>query len=358
MNNNSIAFVLPDFRGGGAERVMITLANYLSQTTTVYFFVGNKSGENASYVDSAIPVIELGCSGIKSVWKLNLLARKYQVASMMGTLNMAHAVSLSNIFLRNKCKTIARIGNTISTDLNNHKGIKKLIQYLYQYSLIFSDEIVVQSEYMRKDLVSMLNSSTVKKKAKLIYNPINHERVNSLSNVDISQVIDEQDLITIGRLEQQKDIETTLIAFSKYLKVNQTSKLHIFGNGSLRLKLERLTSSLNITDNVIFHGYVENPYPYIKAAKFLVMSSLYEGFSNVILESLVLNTPVIASDCPGGNSEIIQSGINGYLFKVKDSNDMYEKILLADSTEFSIHSLDNYHVGTIARQYKKVIFDE
>ena len=65
-----------------------------------------------------------------------------------------------------------------------------------------------------------------------------------------------------------------------------------------------LSASLKLTDKVFFIGSVKNPYPYIKAAKFLVLCSLYEGLPTVLIEALILQTPIISTDCPSGPKEI------------------------------------------------------
>ena len=82
-----------------------------------------------------------------------------------------------------------------------------------------------------------------------------------------------------------------------------------------------------MSKEIIFVGYLKNPFPVMRSADVLLLTSLYEGFSNVILESLTLNVPVVATDSPGGNKEIILDGINGFLAKVKNSDDIVDKLL-------------------------------
>jgi glycosyltransferase involved in cell wall biosynthesis len=75
---------------------------------------------------------------------------------------------------------------------------------------------------------------------------------------------------------------------------------------------------LDIADNIAFLGYQDNPYKYMKRASVFVLSSLQEGFGNVIVEAMACGAPVVATDCKSGPGEIIQDGINGLLVPVQD----------------------------------------
>lgn len=351
----TIGFVLPDLRGGGAERVFSTLVNHLNDHgTDVILILGEKKGPLLHSINDSIKVLELGKKGISSLFRLRKVVLEHKVDVIIGTLSMAYVVALSRFVLPRTCLLISRLGNTISEDLKNHKGIKSFIQKIYQFSLFFSDRIIVQSEYMQRDLYNILKFKKIKQSTHLIYNPINIDKVYFQSlNYEINPInsIQNCDVISVGRLESQKDHETTILAFSRYNSIHPSAKLHILGDGSLRLALESLVNELSLQNNVVFHGHVINPYPYIARSKMLVMSSLYEGFSNVILEALCLNIPVVVSNCPGGNSEIVVDYKNGFLFKTGSSEDMLAKMLLLDEHQLSGFNVSQYDVNSIAQRY-------
>lgn len=353
-----LGFVLPDFRGGGAERVFISLLNFFSkQGYEVFLIVSSSNGPLLHMVEKNVRIIITGKCGIKSVFSINKVVRQYRINILIGTLNMAYVVAMCNIFLPKYCKVISRLGNTISEDLKNHSVIKRYVHRLYQYSLIFSDKIIVQSRYMKEDLEQILPYRKIVDNNILIYNPVDIEKITILSKEETNNEFTYNDIVCIGRLERQKDHETTFLAFEKYLKRYPHVKLHILGQGSREDELRELVMSKGLGSNIIFHGHISNPYSYMSRARFLVMSSLYEGFSNVILESVCLSTPAIVTDCPGGNSEIIENGLNGYLFKVGDYNDMYEKMLLATDTVQSGLGVENYSLSKIAGHYQAVFID-
>ena len=349
-----IGFILPDFRGGGAERVFITLINYYFRNgIDVLLIVSTNNGPLKDYIDPGVEVIETGIYGVKSCLKIRDIVVKKDLTVLTGTLNMAYVVSLLTPFLPKTCKTVARIGNTITEDLKNHSGMKKLIQSLYQYVLILSDEIVVQSEYMKNDLISFIGFNKIEGKVHLIYNPIDFIKVDRLSlEKDLPhEFISGEDIVVVGRLERQKDHKTSILAFQEYTHIYGNSKLHILGEGSLHSEIKSFVNLLGLGDKVIFHGHISNPYPFIKNAKMLIMSSLYEGFSNVLLEAIYLKTPVVVSDCPGGNSEIVENGINGYLFETGNSIDMADKMKCIDEHDLLGSSADEFNVSVIASKY-------
>lgn len=354
-----IGFVLPDLRGGGAERVFITLVNYLAtKKINVYLILGSKDGPLVKFVDDNVKVLVLGKRGIGSLFRLRKIVIDNEINVLVGTLSMAYVVALLKLLIPKSCTMISRLGNTISEDLKNHKGCMFFAQKLYQYSLCFSDVIIVQSRYMKKDLFNLLPLKKIRDSTRLIYNPIDVERVINLSTEvfedDYISLVNGEDIISVGRLDTQKDHITTLHAFKKYSNIHRNAKLHILGDGRLRHELQSEVIKLNLNNKVVFHGHVSNPYPYISKAKMLVMSSLYEGFSNVILESICLNTPAIVSDCPGGNSEIIVNSKNGFLFEVKNEEDMCKKMLLASLFDFEDFSVEDFTVEKISSIYLSV----
>jgi len=160
-------------------------------------------------------------------------------------------------------------------------------------------------------------------------------------------------IISVGRLSYQKDYKTSLLAFKKFNEKFDKSRYYILGEGIEFDTLVEFTKELKLEESVFFLGYVENPYPYIKDSDILLLTSLYEGFSNVILESLSLSIPVVATNSPGGNSEIIINGINGFLSPLQNPEKIaidMEKI--KNSTGFNICT-DRYQIKNIGAEYEK-----
>lgn len=356
MVNIKVGFVLPDFRGGGAEKVIISLANEidLKEHIEVYFLVGVNNGPLHGELNKHIPIIELGStSGFKNAINIKKVSNSINLTHVLGTLGMAHSVALSKI-LGNKAKCISRIGNTVSKDLERWHGLKRFAMYFYQNVLCFSDLIITQSKYMQKDLLATVPLLRLKQKIVQIYNPIDIKKI-SLKAIDhdIPDSLN-NDIVTVGRLEWQKDTLTIIKAFSLYHKKHPSSKLHILGDGYCKRELQNKVIEYGISSHVLFHGFITNPYPYIKNSKAFVMASLYEGFSNAILEAVALRAKVIVSNCPGGNSEIINHSVNGRLFPVGDYLQLHNELENIDMFTPVFDGVDKYKLTHICDLYIEI----
>jgi glycosyltransferase involved in cell wall biosynthesis len=354
MKKKKILFLLPDFSIGGAENVFVKLANFFGMKYEIYFMVLEAKGPNLKKIDQKIKIIELKKkSSIRSIFKINNYIKEKKIDIAIGTLAMAYALSLSKLLGRSDCKYIVRIGNMISPEINNLGFFKKQIMIFYQKVLNFSDIIITQSESMKKDL-----SKYVKKKSIVIYNPILIKDILRLSKVKNSKInLDKKcfNIISVGRLAFQKDYKTSLLAISKLkLKINNI-KYYIVGSGHLKKELMKYSVFLGIKDCVVFVGQLKNPYNLMKDANVILLTSLYEGFSNVILESLTLNTPVVATKSPGGNNEVISNGKNGFFVEVQNSDDVVQKLILIKNDKKKIkNNMSKFDIKIIGKKYEKL----
>jgi glycosyltransferase involved in cell wall biosynthesis len=110
---------------------------------------------------------------------------------------------------------------------------------------------------------------------------------------------------------------------------------------------------LGLQDKVIFKGFNSNPFPYIKNAKALVLSSDFEGFGMVLVEALVLGTPIVSTDCPSGPNEILVDELKPFLSPVGDSEALAKNIKKMVSQPIKITEIytDRFNAEVSARQY-------
>lgn len=137
---------------------------------------------------------------------------------------------------------------------------------------------------------------------------------------------DENKIVTVGRLNTQKNHKMLLDAFAKVLNKYPEKKLHLYGDGDLKNTLIEQAEALNISQNVVFEGKISNVHEEIKDASFFVLSSDYEGLSNALLEAMMMGLPCISTDCAGSDEYIINEE-NGLLVPVGDTEAMYEAIM-------------------------------
>ncbi len=132
-------------------------------------------------------------------------------------------------------------------------------------------------------------------------------------------------ILSIGRLTKQKNFSLLINSFNEIIKTNQNLKLVILGEGEDEIKLKKLVKKLNITNHVYFAGFQKNVYKFLINAKCFVLSSLWEDPGFVLIEAIISNTQVIASDCPNGPREILSQ--EKFLFQNNNQNDLNKKIL-------------------------------
>lgn len=189
-----------------------------------------------------------------------------------------------------------------------------------------------------QDILAIANTKT-------IYNPIDKERIKQLAS-DFEPKFSEY-IIHVGSFKTQKAHEMLI---RSYAKTQKTLPLLLLGEGALLESMKKLTLSLGLSEHIHFLGFQKNPYPYIKKAKFMVLSSLFEGFGRVIAESLALGTPVISTDCPSGPSELLPVH---NLVPVSDIDALANKIneAMIDISTYQYPFDDNLLPANIASQY-------
>ena len=125
-------------------------------------------------------------------------------------------------------------------------------------------------------------------------------------------------ILGAGRLTQQKDFPTLLRAFAR-VRRQRPVRLIILGEGPLRADLENIVRTLGIVTDVALPGFVDNPFAYMARAAVFALSSAWEGIPCVVVEALAAGCPVVSTDCPGGQAEILAGGAYGRRVPVGDS---------------------------------------
>ena len=133
-----------------------------------------------------------------------------------------------------------------------------------------------------------------------IHNPIDRDEIQKLANAFVPDY--KNYIIHVGSFKKAKRHDILLKA---YAQTDQSLPLLLLGQGKRKKEIEQLAIKLGLKDKVVFLGFCENPYPYIKHAKFKVLTSDWEGFAIVIAEALALGVPVISTDCQSGPRELL-----------------------------------------------------
>jgi glycosyltransferase involved in cell wall biosynthesis len=133
-------------------------------------------------------------------------------------------------------------------------------------------------------------------------------------------------LLSAGSLTLIKDFSTLLRAFA-IVRQSVDCNLVVLGEGTERLRLEALAQEIGVADSVQFLGFDINPFRWMARARVMATSTLTEGCPNVIQQALACGTPIVATDCPGGTSEILEGGKWGRLVPVANPQAMADAII-------------------------------
>ncbi len=186
----------------------------------------------------------------------------------------------------------------------------KILKLSQNFVVKNSDFIVAPSQYLKK----MVGEWGVKEeKIYIIYNSV---IINYLPSIPKDEF---QYILSVGRLVSWKGFDALIEAFSEIRGDFTNLKLVIVGDGPLLFRLKELAKKTSCSDSILFTGALnkEDVFQWYARASCFVLFSGYEGLSHVLLEALSFKLPVIASD-KGGNKELIQNGINGFLVPWKN----------------------------------------
>ena len=328
--NKKITFLITSLAGGGAEGVCVNLANGLAQNGwNVELIVLHMN--NSVYhenLDARVNLVVLNVNNARySLISLIKYFRKVKLEKIVVfNYELTVMTLIARYFCYDKFKVISRNINTISKNQIVEKSfsykafLKKMVDIFYKKS----DFIVNQSNGMMEDLISVYPD--IRNKTQVIYNPVRLEIEKHGKSIDFENIIKDNYILCVGRLEHQKAFHFAIEAFSKIVIDFPSIRLKIVGQGFFESDLKKMVKELSIENSVDFEGFQKNMISYYINAKLVLLTSLYEGFPNVLIESISLGTPVVAFDCPSGPSEIIEDGVNGYLVNYLDISNLQCKL--------------------------------
>lgn len=316
-----LALFMPGFAGGGAERVLLTLAEHFAgQGRAVDLIVARARGPLRDEVPAAVRVVDLAAPRLSaSVWGLTRYLRRHSPEVMLSALSVTNCVAAwARGMARVPTRLILTEHNTLSQTLQNSADRRlRLLPWLMRRSYPKAERIVAVSHGVARDLAQQLGLGH--DQVRVIHNPVVTQRLHQLAQQSVAHPWfgAEQPPVVLGggRLIPQKDFATLIEAFAQ-VRQTQPSRLVILGEGPERPALQALAAQLGVERDVDLPGFVTNPYAYMRRAKVFVLSSRWEGLGNVIIEALAAGTYVVSTDCPSGPREILTDSACGALVPV------------------------------------------
>ncbi len=263
---------------------------------------------------------------LKSILEKYENSGKYKKIILISNQNFANIIASFSIPNNSNSKIIFIDRNHLD-ELSFYKGFKdkikkKLLKLLVKFRYYKADIVVGICKKLSEDLSKHINKGVT-----TIYSPSYDRNIISKSNKKIKISNKFKYILNVSRFSKRKDHTTTLKAF-KIARTELTNiKLILIGYGPELLNVKSLAKELKINKDIIIVNKTYNPYPYMKKADLLVLTSIYEGFPNVLVESLTIGTPVISTNANAGASEIVLNGKGGELINIGDYNALGKKII-------------------------------
>jgi len=318
-----IAIYVPSFRGGGAERVMVTLANaFAERGYTVDLVLVTATGPYVDEVSSAVNVVNLARKRvITSLPGLVQYLQRRKPAALLSAMSHANLVALLAKKIAS-CNTriIVSERSNISILARQKRDIHFfVIRFLNRYLYRGADVIHAVSYGVCEATAKELRLPI--ERIHVVYNPVVTQKILRMSHdtVELRWLVKDERpfILAAGRLTKSKDFGTLIRAFAlMQSKIN--ARLVIMGEGELRSDLEQLISEYSLQNSVLLPGFVENPFVVMRLAQLFVLSSAWEGLPNVLIQAMACGTPVVSTDCPSGPAEILEAGKWGRLVPVGD----------------------------------------
>ncbi|MEJ2357269.1 MAG: glycosyltransferase [Deinococcales bacterium] len=359
-----VALFLPSLDAGGAERVMLDLADaFLELGVAAELVLASRRGPYLEDVPSELPVVDLGRSRVAtSLLPLGAYLRRRRPRALLSTLEHANVAALAVRRVAPGIRAVIREANTVSRDLASGEVRSRVLLRLMRWTYPTADAVVAVSAGVARDLSERLHVPAGR--LHVIENPVLTPRLRAGAREPLDHpwfgAGEPPVVLAAGRLTPQKGFATLLRAFAR-ARSRRPCRLVVLGEGEQRAELEALATELAVAEAVSLPGFVPNPFPHMARAGAFVLSSAWEGLPNVLIQALALGAPVVATDCRSGPAEILDGGARGNLgalVPVGDEVAMAEAILGALERGRAAPPqswLERYDRDAVAKRYLEVL---
>lgn len=301
---------------GGTERSAANTSKILSTEHEVYVALYDASDIKYSFggklVDFNLPaknnLISKIANNIFRILKYKSLIKKEKLDLLY------EFISINNPISRIKHKSAIRIISSRDFSVLSTNTER------FNQCLSNADAMICNSQYLREFFIT--KHPEQKEKVFTVYNYID---INEIQEQRLEDTDDEfkdflarhsETIVSVGRFCKEKGFEYLIESFALSRKYNNVG-LVLVGDGDFKSKYQAVIDKYDLASHVFFTGFQKNPYKYMKSCSVFVLSSLSEGFPNVLAEAMVLGLPVISTNCFSGPAEILRKDANYYAVEDK-----------------------------------------
>jgi glycosyltransferase involved in cell wall biosynthesis len=333
--SKKVLFIDHGFSPGGAQRVMVNIINSIADDVTLSVISLDKPGylyyqitnsvykKHLKHKRSSFSVINLGFH-IKKILPDTIFVSSSSVFVVTKLALLIFNLTIPIIF---------RYPSMPSLELSEG-AIKKYRFLAIRYFLRNNCKLIAQTKEMKEDLYKVYNVSL--DRICVISNPLDKGLIDS-SLINQESPFESQyiNFVASGRLYEPKGYDILIKAFSICCKSRADFRLHIIGSDVIGKKSEyqSLATRLGCVNQVVFHGHIDNPYPFYKNSDVFVLSSRREGMPNALIENIYLSNKVICSNCIPAIKRILKESNCGVTYDVNDFNTLSQHMLNYESIQ-------------------------
>ena len=340
-----LALFFSGLAGGGAQRRMLLLARgFAARGYRVDVVVARAEGPYRAAIPPSARLVALASRvarlpGIRTRRGLWVLATTRALAAYLArerpdvVLSTSAPANLAALGARALSRSPARVVVSVNLNLSAATGSRQrfwgpALRGLARRAYRRADAVIAVSQGVAEDLARVL--APPRPPIVTITNPLPIAEIEEKARAPLAHPWLEPRappiLLAVGKLKRQKDYPTLIRAFAR-VRARRPARLLILGEGEERPRLERLVRDQGLAQDVALPGFVENPWAWMARASVFVLSSAWEGFSNVLAEALACGCPVVSTDCPSGPAELLDDGAFGTLVPVGDDRALAEALL-------------------------------
>ena len=332
MQKKLIIFI-PSIEGGGVEKNLFIISDYLKnkiKNISVITISNKFKNRFLGKIRFVSPKADFWTSiGRRKKFFVGLFLLLLEILKDRNVLVFSFQ---GNIYCTLLCKLLGIKVIVRSNSAPDGWSQNKFKHLIFKHILKSADKVIVNSLDFKKKFKAKFGIN-----AQYIYNPLNKKEIIKKSKIKSKIKFDKKKLklINVGRYTNQKDQLTLLKAVNR-IKNKIKFNLLLVGRGAEKANLTKYINENDLSKDVKLIDFQNNPFNLIKSSDVFILSSLYEGLPNVLLESQVLKKFIISSNCPTGPREILLNGKAGFLFSVGDHVELSNLILYYSKNKKSL----------------------
>lgn len=346
----------------GAEKIIYELSKRINKERFEIMVCTIKDDLKEGLLDKCRGIgIKTVSLGVENKWKFYKTIQMYKIIKEFNPDILQSFLFFDNILARLFGK-ISGVPIIISGQRNVETERSFIRNCVDKYTLPLSDMVISNTRGGEKLLLQKFHLTHPR--IKVIYNGVDlHQENNSVKKKEFLKEIglsgDKKIVGFIGRLEKQKGAQYLIDAMRILYEQDSSVYAPIIGDGKQKNVLEKYSQSKGC--KAIFLGWKEDASRYLTSFDLLVLPSLWEGMPNVVLEAMKQGIPVIATSV-GGNIEIIEDGITGFLVEPGNSQALAEKIKmvlsLSESEKTSVITnakdkvINNFNIDKMVKEFE------